>query len=185
MEIILASASPRRQELLQKVYSEFKIIPSNVNEILPEGILPEKSAEFLAKLKAQNIAKTHENSLIIGCDTLVLADGKILGKPKNSAAAKETLMLLSDRTHLVITGICLIFGNKNFTFSSTTEVTFFPLTSAEIDGYIATGEPFDKAGSYAIQGLGGLFVKEIFGDFYNVVGLPIARLKREIDNFLR
>ncbi|MBQ8687644.1 MAG: septum formation inhibitor Maf [Ruminococcus sp.] len=180
MEWILASGSPRRKELMHYITDDFIIRTSDADETLPEGIAPYEASAHLAGLKAAAVAAEHADALVIGCDTTVILDGKILGKPLDAADAKHMLQTLSGRTHEVVTGVALICKGKMHTFSETTRVTFYPLTDAEIDAYLATGEPFDKAGSYGIQGKGALFVKGIEGDYYNVVGLPIAALSRKL-----
>lgn len=176
--MILASASPRRKELLSIIEKDFKIIPADIEEILPEGIPAEQAAEFLSVQKAKAVYEKHPDDTVIGCDTAVICEGEILGKPKDSLDAKRMLSLLSGKTHKVITG-CAIFKNgKSLSFSETTKVTFFSLSEKEIDDYIATNEPFDKAGAYGIQGYGSLLVEKIEGDYFNVVGLPVAKLNK-------
>lgn len=180
MKIILASASPRRQELFKIIADDFSVISPEVEEITPEGLAPEKCPEYLAVKKAQEIAKTHPESLVVGCDTSVILDGYILGKPTDANDACRMLQCLSGRIHRVVTGCCLCYQGRSDTFYVTTEVEFYPLSMNEIREYINTGEPFDKAGAYGIQGKGSVLVKGIHGDYFNVMGLPIARLKREI-----
>lgn len=184
MEIILASASPRRKKLLSMLYREFRVLPSDIRELVPRDLAVEKCPEYLARMKAESISQGYEKSLVIGCDTSVIVDGKILNKPRSTSDARTMMQLLSGRTHLVITGCCLYYQGKFHSFSETTEVEFFPLTEQEIEQYIVTKEPYDKAGGYGIQNRGALFIKGIRGDYYNVVGLPVARLKKEIDAFL-
>ena len=135
-------------------------------------------------MKAESISKGRERSLIIGCDTSVLIDGKILNKPRSTNDARTMMHLLSGKTHQVITGCCLYYQGRFHSFSEITEVEFYPLSDDEIEQYIKSSEPYDKAGGYGIQNKGALFIKGIKGDYYNVVGLPVARLKREIDSFL-
>lgn len=178
--IILASASPRRKELLGLITKEFKIIPSGVCEVVPDGLPPEKQPLYLARLKAEDIAKKYPHGTVIGADTSVIIDNCVLGKPVGREEAKNMLLRLSGRTHKVITGCAVIKNGECRSFSSVTEVEFYPLTDVEIEEYIATGEPFDKAGAYGIQGKGGLLVKAIRGDWYNVVGLPVAELARTL-----
>ena len=181
MKVILASASPRRQELLKLVVPTFAASPADIDETIPTGIPTNSSAEYLAVKKAKKVALSHPNSLVIGCDTVVIVDGEILGKPTDINDARRMLSLLSGRTHTVITGVCLCLNGTKYSFSEHTEVEFYQLSADEISAYIATDEPFDKAGAYGIQGKGSILVKCIHGDFFNVVGLPIARLKREIN----
>lgn len=180
MKYILASASPRRKELFANISEEFDILPSMIEEVVPEGVEIETVPEILASQKAADIAEQNPTALVIGADTGVFIDGKMLGKPKDAAEAAEMLRSLSGRTHKVITGCALYLGEEKITFSELTEVTFYPLSEQEINDYIATGEPNDKAGSYGIQGKGMVLVKEIRGDYFNVVGLPVAKLSRYI-----
>lgn len=180
-KIILASASPRRKELLTRVVPHFEIIPADIDENIPLGIDAEDAAEFLAVRKAMGIDIS--DSLIIGCDTVVINENQILTKPKNKEDAFNMLRSLSGKTHRVITGVCLRYAKHTLSFCEKTAVEFFELSDDEINQYIATGEPMDKAGAYGIQGLGSLFVKSICGDFYNVVGLPIGMLKRKLQSF--
>lgn len=184
MKVVLGSASPRREELLKKITPEFDICPANVDETLPEDIGPEFAPIFLAATKSDALTARFPDSLVITADTVVVCDGVILGKPHDEKDAKRMLTALSGKEHKVITGCCLALGENSTTFQEETLVRFFPLSEEEIDRYVAGGEPMDKAGAYAIQGEGALFVEGIDGDFYNVIGLPIARLKREWDAFL-
>ena len=178
---ILASNSPRRQELLKLVINEFKVIPSGIEENVPDGIAPYESPEYLARLKAGDISAGFPYDTVIGADTSVIIGEKILGKPKDEAEAKEMLYMLSGKTHKVITGYAVCKNRKCRSFSSVTDVEFYRLSNREIDDYILTGEPFDKAGAYGIQGKGALLVKKISGDYFNVVGLPVAELARFIN----
>ncbi len=182
--IILASKSPRRKELIAFLFDNVEFMSSDGDETYPDGLAFDDIPAFLSVGKCKDIAKNNSDALVIGADTGVLYNGEMLGKPENKEDAKRMLTLLSGKTHTVITGCCLCKNGKTMTFSEKTAVTFYSLNEGEIDAYIATGECDDKAGSYGIQGKGGLFIKEIMGDYYNVVGLPIARLKREIDRFL-
>ena len=184
MEIILASASPRRRELMSLLAENFKIIPSTGEEIIPEDLNPLKAPEHLAILKAKEVAEKYPEALVIGCDTAVFSEEKMLGKPKTREDAKEMLLSLSGKTHKVISGCALIYGGKTESFSSETEVEFFELTENEIETYLSSGEGDDKAGSYGIQGKGSLFVKGIRGDYFNVVGFPVARVKKYMDKII-
>ena len=176
--IILASQSPRRQELLKLITNDFEIKVSNVDETLPSGISPKDAVLYLSKIKAEPFKS--ENDIVIGADTVVALDGKILGKPKNDENAREMLKFLSGKAHSVFTGVTLIKGDITRSFSVETKVKFFDLTDEEIDEYIKTGEPADKAGAYGIQGYGSLLVEKIDGDYFNVVGLPVSKLAREL-----
>lgn len=180
--IILASASPRRKELLKLLFDDFKTIPANIDETVRKSIDLFKYPEYLALKKARHIFENgHMDDTVIGCDTSVFIDGTMLGKPENEQQAKEMLKLLSGRTHKVITGCSIFRKDINISFSETTLVEFYSLTDNEIEDYVATGEPMDKAGAYGIQGKGATLVKGINGDFYNVVGLPVGALKRRLN----
>lgn len=179
-KVILASASPRRQELLKSIFSDFQIVIPEVDEIVPNGITTNKTAEYLANLKCDAVAKKFPEHLVIAADTVVILNDKILGKPKTKEEAKEMLTDLSDNMHKVITGCSINKDGLRVNFSVETVVQFYKLSNKEIDEYIASGDCFDKAGGYGIQTNGKLFVKKINGDFYNVVGLPVAELHKQI-----
>ncbi len=183
-KIILASASPRRQELLKDIVSEFEIVVSDVQEIVPDGVGVYDTPEFLALLKARDVAKTYPQAVVIGSDTVVIVDDKVLNKPKDENNAIAMLKSLSGRKHKVVTGCALVCSEKEHSFSVTTEVEFYDLTDKEISDYVATKDPLDKAGAYGIQSGGKTLVKAIYGDFYNVVGLPVGLLKRELEKFI-
>ncbi|MBR1562478.1 MAG: septum formation protein Maf [Ruminococcus sp.] len=182
-DVILASASPRRKELLELITDNFRVIPSDCDETLPEGIVPEDTAEYLSRIKCMSIAEVYESSIVIGCDTVVIC-GEVMGKPSDREDAERMLRLLSGRTHKVITGVTLAYKGKSISFSEVTEVTFLELSDEDIALYLDSGEPFDKAGAYGIQGLGSMLVSGIKGDFFNVVGLPVSRLAGELGTFL-
>ncbi len=184
INVILASKSPRRKELLALIKKDFDIIPSTKEEIIPEGLDNEDIPVFLSAQKALDISKAHPDSLVIGCDTVVVLGGVIMGKPKDRDEAFSMLRHLSGRTHTVISGVCICYKGRTMTFNEQTAVTFYDLTDDEIDAYIATGSPFDKAGAYGIQDKAALFVKKIDGDYYNVVGLPVAKLNQSIKTLL-
>lgn len=190
--IVLASASPRRQEILRNAGIPFVVHPSNVPEIPQHGEAPKVYAERLAREKAVAVSKQRPENLVLGADTIVVVDGEILEKPKDAADAARMLRLLSGKTHRVITGVCLTgptLGTEKRelkTMSETTLVTMSVLTDDDIRGYIATGEPMDKAGAYAIQGISSRWISRIEGDYFNVVGLPVAlvyRMLREQGEF--
>ncbi len=184
INVVLASGSPRRQELLKYIFSDFTVKASSVEEIIPESLDVTEIPEYLAEIKAKDIASNFPNSLVIGADTVVIIGNTVLGKPKNRAEAYEMLKSLSGNTHKVITGCALLLNGNCRKFSVTTEVEFYPLTENEIEEYIASDEPYDKAGGYGIQSNGALLVKGIKGDYFNVVGFPIAELKRQIQYIL-
>lgn len=179
--VILASQSARRKELLKYLFDNFEIIPSGADETPPDGIDAEDIPEILAVRKAMDIAKDHPDCLVIGCDTVVILDGKIYGKPHSMDDAFNMLRTLSGRTHKVVSGVCICFKGKTMSFSQTTLVTFYQLSDEDILRYINESSPLDKAGSYGIQDRGGLFVRSLEGDHYNVIGFPIARLRIELE----
>ena len=175
---ILASKSPRRAELLKQLGCEFRTEPTETEEISGEGLPPVKIAVANAKLKAEAAFKTSGGLPTVGADTIVTLDGHIHYKPKDTADAKNMLRTLAGRTHEVITGIAVVKDNRTFTASDSTKVTFDEMTDEEIDAYVSTGEPMDKSGSYALQGKAGIFIRGIEGSYSNVVGLPLATLKK-------
>lgn len=183
-KIILASASPRRKELLETAGAEFEICVADVDESIPEGTLPADAAKMTAQKKVLAVAQSHKDCIVIGADTIVVAGDKILGKPKNKADAVAMLTMLSGIEHQVITGVCLACGEKEITFAQVSKVKFYDLTAAEIEAYVATNEPMDKAGAYGIQGKGCTLVEKIEGDYFNIVGLPVARVMREISKLM-
>lgn len=176
MKVILASGSPRRRELLANVFDEFEVIVSGADEALREGTDVYDAAEELARQKCAAVAKEHPDALTIGADTVVILGGKIFGKPRDARDAQEMLRRLSGKTHSVVTGCSLMIGGRVRSFSQTTAVTFYELSDEEIDRYIATAEPMDKAGAYGIQGYGSMFVSHLDGDYFCVMGLPVCTL---------
>ena len=184
--IILASGSPRRRELMKLISEDFKVIPADCDETVSETLTARETAEYLSKIKGDALkSKMSQNDLIISADTVVSVNDEILGKPADKADARRMITLLSGKTHSVFTGVTLTRGEKQVTFSEKTDVTFFELTENEIEEYIGTDEPYDKAGAYGIQGKAAVLIKGINGDYFNVVGFPVARIKREIENFLK
>ena len=181
--IVLASASPRRRELIRLISDDVLCVPSGEDETLPDGISASEVPLHLARLKAQSVAKEYPHSVVIGSDTVVILEEEILSKPESEQDAFLKLSALSGKVHRVITACCIIDGEKVRTFSEETRGEFYELSPREIEEYIKTGEPMDKAGAYGIQGRGSLFVKGITGDYFNVVGLPVARLLRELKEF--
>ena len=191
--LVLASASPRRQELLRNAGIPFVVQSSNVAELPKEGENARACAERLARGKALAVFCQRPNDFILGADTIAIVDGQILGKPQDSADATRMLHLLSGRTHEVTTGVCLLAPQANArlgtasrelrtgfedTCSETTLVTMNALSDDEIRSYVATGEPMDKAGAYAIQGIASRWISRVEGDYFNVVGLPVALVYR-------
>lgn len=183
-KIILASASPRRKELMELVGYDFEVICADIVEVVPEEAMPQEVVMSLALQKAQAVAAEHKEAVVIGSDTVVALDGKILGKPHSEQEACEMLRSLSGRTHKVFTGVAIVCGGKVKNFFDETDVEFYSLGDDEIKKYVATGEPTDKAGAYGIQGKGSVLVKRINGDFFSVMGLPIAKLYREMSDFV-
>jgi septum formation protein len=185
-KIILASASPRRSELLTRIGVHFEICPSLIDEsdIKIKGS-PGQKAMQLALLKALDVAKSSEKGLILGADTIVVLDGEIFGKPKDNEEAFRMLSNLSGRSHTVITGIAIVNAENGLNKVSfeTTKVTVSHLTPSQIQAYISTGEPQGKAGAYAVQGKGSLFIERIDGCYFNVVGLPLARMRKMLEEF--
>ncbi len=185
-KVILASASPRRQELIKLIFDSVEILPADCDETLPEGIGAREAVEYLSKIKNEaSLNLTEKENLIISADTVVAVDDEILGKPVDKEDARRMITLLSGKVHQVYTGVTLSLNGKTITFSEKTDVEFYNLTEDEVEEYINSSEPYDKAGAYGIQGKAGLLVKGINGDYYNVVGFPIARLKREIIEFIK
>ncbi len=180
---ILASASPRRAELLRQLEVEFQVVASDATEVAPEHLSPQEICQLNAHRKTRVIAKKHPDFLVLGADTLVFLDGKIFGKPRNLADARRMLRQLQGRTHQVVTGVCLMHLRTHHEriFAISTDVVFRPLTENQIGDYLAKINPLDKAGAYAIQEHGELIVAEISGSFSNVVGLPLEQLKTELD----
>lgn len=189
--MILASQSPRRIELMHEAGYDIRIIPADIDETPFDGEAPLTLVERLARAKAAAVAAEHAepNELTVAADTIVTFDGKILGKPATEGEVRTMLRELSGRTHQVATGVCIVKAGdtaaphaaESLSFVDVTDVTFYELTDEQIERYVASGEPMDKAGAYGIQGTGGrMLVQYISGDFYNVVGLPIARVARAI-----
>jgi len=173
MELILASQSPRRKELLTLMGLTFQTIASDVVETAPPHLTPGALTEHLARQKAEAVARMHPHACVIGSDTVVYIDDTPLNKPKSEQEAFEMLSRLQGREHEVYTGVCVICSGQTDTAHERTRVVFAPMTEAEIRWYIQTGEPMDKAGAYGIQGHGGMFVKGIEGNYFNVMGLPL------------
>lgn len=182
-KIILASKSPRRIELLSLLNVDFDTIPADIDEQIDINNDLKKEIEKLSFQKANHIYQNNKDALVIGADTIVSINDKVLGKPKSYEHAKDMLRLLSNNTHIVITGVTIISKDKVETFSSIAKVTFVELSEQEIDDYIKTNEPMDKAGAYAIQGIGAKFIKHIDGDFYTIMGLPIAELYQRMKKY--
>ena len=187
MELILASASPRRKELLEKIGLPFTVQPAKGEESITQKS-PAAVVMELSRQKAEEIAAAQTGDcIIIGADTVVAKGEKIMGKPKDAADAKQMLRSIADDCHQVYTGVTLIRTGahpQSVTFQEKTDVCLYPISDAEADAYIASGDPMDKAGAYGIQGDFAIYVKRIVGDYYNVVGLPIGRVYQELKRML-
>ena len=176
MKLILASGSPRRAELLEKMGLTFQVEPSNTDEVLEPGLTPQQEVVHLSLGKAKAVAADHpEEAVVLSADTVVELDGKILGKPHSEEAAIAMLRALSGRSHRVLTGVTVMSPKGTETHCEETEVYFRPISDEEIRWYVKTGEPMDKAGAYGIQGYAAMFIEKINGDYYNVMGLPVCR----------
>ena len=177
-QIILASASPRRRELLKSLGIPFKVVPSNVEEIALDGEAPVRAAKRLAQAKALAVAQRLPKAVVLAADTIVLLGKEVMGKPKNLSEARRMLKKLSGRTHRVITGFCLLNTEDNRVIKRavTTKVKMKRITPAELKGYLKSGEPLDKAGAYAVQGIGAFLIESVQGSYSNVVGLPLAEV---------
>jgi len=172
-QIVLASSSPRRKELLEKAGIKFKVIGSKIKEYLDIKLEPHKLVEKLSLEKAKAVQNKFKDAIIISADTLVVCEGKIFGKPTDEKDAEKMLEYLSGKTHYIITGFTIIKGRKIITKSEKTKVTMREISKKEIESYLKTGEPFDKAGAYAIQGRAKKFIEKVEGDLFNAIGLPI------------
>ena len=185
MKIILASASPRRREIMELVGLPFEIDTDDVDETIEHEAKPSEYVKELSLRKALAVSKRHSSDIVIGADTIVSCDGSILGKPKDTDDAYRMLKMLSGRTHSVYTGVTIIYpdsmaGIKRDTFHVKTDVRMYDNDDDLLQGYSECGEPLDKAGAYAIQGKGAILVEAINGDYYNVMGLPVAELYRRL-----
>ncbi len=180
-KLILASNSPRRREIFSLLGLDFSIAVSDKEPPLSKSLGAEKSAFLSAKAKAEDIFKKYPDSIVVGADTVVAVNDKLLGKPRSEMEAKEMLKTLSGKTHEVITAVYVCSPKIKKGFTSKTQVEFYPLSDGEIEEYLKTGEPMDKAGAYGIQGRALRFVKGICGDYYNVVGFPAAEFVRFLE----
>ena len=183
MPLILASGSPRRKELLARITPDFTVLTSEFDESAVSAPTPRDTAAALAKGKCLAVAVQHPADIVVGCDTVVEHEGSIYGKPRDKADARRMLTALSGADHFVHTGVCIAapgLPGGCECFCVTTRVRFFDLTAAEIEAYISTAEPYDKAGGYGIQGAAALFCEAIEGDYYNIMGLPVSRLARAL-----
>jgi len=183
-DIVLASASPRRTELLKHVFADFRVVPSSFDEsLVPPDLGPGEHVVYSATMKARDVAESNPVSLVIAADTVVAIDGAILGKPTDSLDAARMLRLLSGKTHQVYTGLAVIGAGVERVEYEATDVAFRDLSDETVSRYVASGEPLDKAGAYAIQGRGSVLITGIRGCYFNVVGLPIHRLSVVLEGF--
>lgn len=180
--IVLASASPRRREICDILDLTYTVCPARTELPVDPVLSPEQAILRVARGKAEEIAASHPDEIVLGADTAVVVDGCILGKPRDAEDAKRMLRLLSGRTHQVITAVWVCGDTYDNGFADCAEVTFFSMTEQDIAAYVASGEPMDKAGSYAVQGIGARHIRSINGDFYTVMGLPCGRLLRFLEH---
>lgn len=183
MNLILASGSPRRRELLSLYTSDFTVCVSDFDESAVTAPTPARLVEKLARGKCLAVSAQHPGAVVIGCDTVVDVNGEVFGKPHSPADAKRMLRALSGATHEVHTGVCILDGERTESFVDTCRVKFFSIPEAEIERYAATEEPYDKAGAYAIQGRAALWLDAIEGDYYTIMGLPVSRTIRLLQQF--
>jgi septum formation protein len=185
--LILASASPRRAELLRLLAADFRVLPSTAEEVAHDHLTPLEVCQLNAHRKARVVAKKIPDALVLGADTLVFLDNEILGKPRNMKEAEKMLSSLQGRTHQVVTGVCLMHlrSHSERIFAVSTDVLFHPLTKKQIRDYLKKIHPLDKAGAYAIQDAGEFIISEISGSFSNVVGLPVEKLREELAAWAR
>lgn len=176
LSVVLASASPRRRDLLDLIGIRHTVSPADTDESLRIGELPEAYAERLARAKAEALAATSPDALVIGADTIVVIDDLVLGKPKDVGDAERMLGMLNGRSHTVMTAVAVVYGGRTVSAVELVDVTFRPLGDEEIRSYVATGEPMDKAGAYGIQGYGATIVRRIDGDYFAVMGLSLVQL---------
>ena len=183
MQLILASASPRRKELLGLFGIPFAVRAADIDETMDPSAAPRQEAARVSRLKAQAVPRDPDD-VVVAADTIVVCDGKILGKPKDPRQAVEMLTLLSGRDHQVMTGCTVLRGENSETFTEVTDLHFRVLSQKEIEAYVRSGEPMDKAGAYGIQGGAALFCEGLKGDYYNVVGLPVCRLHKALQTLV-
>ena len=183
MQMLLSSGSPRRKELLSLLGIPFQVVTPNIPEVQQLNETPETFCLRISREKAILVAQKYPDALVIGADTIVVIDETILGKPRNPGEAYDFLMLLQDKMHYVLTGYTIALGNHSISKVIKTKVRFRAMTAKEISWYVSTGEPMDKAGAYAVQGIGSLFIKRIHGCYTNVIGLPLSHLYKDLKKF--
>ncbi len=178
--LILASQSPRRRDLLSMLGLEFTVVTADIDETMDETLSVEEAVAEVCQRKAEAVAQLHPHDTIISADTIVVVDGKVLGKPRNEDHAREMLRSLSGRSHRVMTAFCIWQKGEAMTHVEITNLRFKPLSNEEINAYVATGSPMDKAGAYGIQDQASIFVEALEGDYYNVMGLPVCALVKAL-----
>lgn len=183
-KLILASKSPRRKELLELLGFDFDIITTEVNESVSENLSPEELVKTLAYQKAIGVFESYPDNVVLGSDTIVVVDNEILGKPKNQQEAKEMILKMKNREHQVITGVAILSKEENVIFSNTSVVHFNDIEEEEINKYILTSEPYDKAGGYAIQGWAARYISAIEGNYYTIMGLPLDKVFETVNKML-
>ncbi|MGI6607816.1 MAG: Maf family protein [Erysipelotrichaceae bacterium] len=183
-KLILASKSPRRKELLELLGFDFDVVVSDVNETVSENLSIEEMVKALAYQKAIAVFETHPDNIVLGSDTVVVVDNEILGKPKNAKQAKEMMLKIKNREHQVITGVAILSKQEKIVFSNTSVVHFNDIEEKEIDKYIKTSEPYDKAGGYAIQGWAARYISSIEGNYYTIMGLPLDKVFESLNKLL-
>lgn len=181
--LILASSSPRRREILSMLGYRYQVVPAETDETLEDGVMPEDAVAELSKRKAEAVFRSHPSDIVLGSDTLVFCEGVILGKPEDRQEAFQMLRFLSGRVHQVYTGVTVMSQERSETWVNLSNVSFLPLTEKEIEAYLDTGEPMDKAGAYAVQGKGSALIESICGDFFSVMGLPTSSTARVLKGF--
>lgn len=184
-KVILASKSPRRKQILEMLNIPFEVIVADIDEKINYDNDLTKEIENISFLKALKVFNDNKNAIVIGADTIVVINNEVLGKPKDETDAKRMLKLLQNNKHHVITGVTILSNEKSETFSNVSEVYFGEITDEEIDEYIKTKEPMDKAGAYAIQGISAKFIRKIDGDFYSIMGLPLSDLYYRLQKYLK
>lgn len=183
MSIILASGSPRRKELMALITTDYRVETSDVDESRITASDPAALVQALARAKCMAVAQQHPEDVVIGCDTVVDCGGEVFGKPQNAQDARRMLSALSGRTHAVHTGVCIACGDRIECFADTCRVTFFPIGEEDLEAYIASEEPYDKAGGYAIQGHAAVWIDRLEGDYYTIMGFPVSRVARALAGF--
>lgn len=185
LPIVLASHSPSRRLLFEQVGLSFEVMVSGADETVEPNLSPEETVEILSKRKADAVSARCPEKAVVAADSMVSLGSRLLGKPDGPEGAREMLHMLSGRTHRLVTGVCIQYRGKEKLFHCVTEVEFFPLTDAEIDEYVASGESIGKAGSYGIEGRGIQLIRSIHGDYANIVGIPIGQVVRELRRIVR